>query len=80
MNGTVLKWDRKVGYGWAVPDDLTADVFLHHSQLPPNRKYLNEDDRISYEMGTHDGKLCAINIRFIGHVIGRQVGEKAARP
>jgi cold shock CspA family protein len=74
-NATVLKFDRARGIGFAVPDDLTEDVFLHRLNLNPERKYLNPGDRIAYEMGEHDGRPCAVNIRYIGHVIARQVGE-----
>ncbi len=76
LNATVLRFDRARGIGWAVPDDLTADVFLHRLNLRPERKYLNPGDRISYEMGEHCGRPCAVNIFAISvAIIARQVAE-----
>lgn len=70
---TVLGFDRARGTGWAMPDDLTNDIFIHRKRLHPYRNYLNPGDRIEYEMGEHNGRPCATNIKFIGHPIARQV-------
>ena|SRR5579863_1315002 len=69
---TVLSYSRTRGIGWAVPDDGGNDVFVHRSSLPPERRYLNEDDRISYEIGYYNGKPCAANVKYLGHVIAVQ--------
>jgi cold shock CspA family protein len=79
MNGTVLTFDRARGWGWAMPDDRTDDIYLHRLNLQPDRKYLNPGDRISYELGEHDGKPCAVNIRYLGHPIAIQVSGKGAQ-
>lgn len=64
--GTVLWFNRKLGYGWAVPDDGSNDIFVHRSHLQSDRKYLNENDRISFDVGEHRGKPCAVNVVFLG--------------
>ena len=65
MNATVLSYSRIRGWGFALPEDGTNDVFLHRSNLPNARKYLNEGDRISYELGERNGRPLALNIQFI---------------
>lgn len=78
LNATVLSFDRRRGIGWAVPDDGSNDVFIHRSNLPPERRYLNENDRISYEMGEYAGRPCAKNVQFIGHIVVRQLSPERA--
>jgi CspA family cold shock protein len=65
MDGTVLSFSRSKGWGFALPDDGSNDVFLHRSNLPNERKYLNEGDRISYELGERNGRPLALNIQVI---------------
>lgn len=65
MIATVLSYCRKRGWGFALPDDGTNDVFIHRSNLPQERKYLNEGDRISYESGERNGRPLALNIQVI---------------
>jgi cold shock CspA family protein len=71
--GTVLWFDRVRGIGWAMPDDLGADAFLHRRQLQPDRRYLNAGDRIEWQDGEFNGHPCAVNVRFTGRTIARQV-------
>jgi cold shock CspA family protein len=73
MKATVLSFDRRRGYGFAVPDDLTADVFVHRSNLPADHRYANEGDRIEYDIDQRNGRPVAVNIRIIGHTITRKV-------
>lgn len=51
MEGSVLFFDRKKGFGFAAPRDRGGDVYIHHSQLPQNHRYLNEDDRVIFDVG-----------------------------
>lgn len=76
---TVLSFNRASGMGWAVPDDLTDDIFLHRLQIQGDRRYLNPDDRISYEMGEFNGRPCATNIRFIGCTVAKQINADRVR-
>lgn len=77
-HATVLWFDRARGTGWACPDDLTADVFLHRKQLQPDRRYLNPGDRIEYRDGEYDGHPCATAIRFVGRTVARQISADRA--
>lgn len=62
---TVLSFNRANGQGWAVPDDLTDDIFIHRLQIQGDRRYLNPKDHIEYTMGEYNGRPCAVQIRFI---------------
>ena len=76
MRATILSFDRRRGYGFAVPDDQTADIFVHRNDLPKDHRYLNEGDRIEYETGQHNGRTAAVNIRIIDHTVVRQVSAE----
>ena len=65
MTGVVSFYNRQRGWGFAIPDDKSSDLFLHASNLPFNHRYLTEGDRISFEIGESRGKPLAINIQII---------------
>lgn len=67
MLGTVSFFKRSRGWGFAIPDDRTQpDVFVHVKNLPPDHRYLNEGDRISYEPGAMSkGRPEALKIQII---------------
>lgn len=62
---TVLCFDRAKGWGFALPDDGSNDVFLHRSNLPNERKFLNAGDRIEYQLGERNGRPLALDIRLL---------------
>ena len=56
MYATVLFYDRARCWGFAVPDkDGSADVFLHIRNFIDKRRNPKPGDRISYELGEHQG-------------------------
>ena len=65
MNATVLSFSSVTGWGWAMPDDQSNDVFVHRNNMPAERKFLNVGDKITYDIGQHNGKPVALNIRLI---------------
>lgn len=60
-----LKWfNPNKGYGFITPDDGGNDVFLHISELETsNIETLDEGETLNYELGDHNGKTKAINIK-----------------
>lgn len=65
MLGVVSFYNRKRGWGFAVPCDNSSDLFLHASNLPEKHRYLTEGDRISFEVGERNGRPLAVNIQII---------------
>jgi CspA family cold shock protein len=65
MLGVVSFYNRKRGWGFAIPDDNSSDLFLHASNLPENHRYLTEGDRISFQVGERNGRPLAVNIQII---------------
>jgi CspA family cold shock protein len=63
-NGVVRFYNRMRGWGFIVPDDLSDDVFVHHSAIV-GRKYLREGQRVSYELGDRNGRVLARNVTVI---------------
>jgi cold shock CspA family protein len=72
-HATVSSFNRLTGTGWGIPDDLTADVYLHRNQLQSDHRFLNRGDRIEYQDGEYNGRPCAVKIKFIGATTTKQV-------
>ncbi len=52
MQGTVKWFNSEKGYGFIQPDDGSADVFVHYSEIQVNGyKTLDENQRVEYEVG-----------------------------
>jgi CspA family cold shock protein len=52
MQGTVKWFNSEKGYGFIQPDDGSADVFVHYSEIQTNGyKTLDENQRVEYEVG-----------------------------
>ena len=62
-----IKWKKKKkGYGFIEPENGEKDVFIHISALEKaGIKFLNENQKISYEVNQTKGKLSAGNIKLI---------------
>jgi len=67
MRGTVVFYDRLKGFGFALPEDNSNDVFIHFSQIPGTggTKWLAKGDEIEFEVGHRNGKRVALDIRKI---------------
>jgi cold shock protein len=64
--GKVAHYDEGRGFGFIVPDDGGADVFVHANYLT-NADFLRKDQRVSFEVVTDDrrGKPRADRVRVL---------------
>ena len=65
MRGVVKFFDESRGFGFICPDDGSADVFMHISQLGGQR--LSVKDQVEYEVGDNprNGRVMATNIKVL---------------
>lgn len=61
--GTVRWFDSGKGYGFITPDDGSADLFAHYSQINSSGfKTLDEDQKVEFEVTQGQKGLQASNI------------------
>lgn len=62
--GTVKWFNSSKGYGFITPDAGGQDVFVHISALEKaGMRFLNENDKVSYDLVTEKGKTSAGNLK-----------------
>ena len=64
MKGIVLFYDRRKGWGFIGDPNSDADYFVHRTALM-GKKCLLEDQEVEFEIGEHNGKPLAVNVRVI---------------
>jgi cold shock CspA family protein len=70
--------------GWFFAENLTdhTAIFVHQVDVE-NQRYLKVDDRISFTIipsRKTPGKTQAGDVKYLGHVVARQVGGDKAVP
>ena len=65
--GTIKFFNGERGFGFIAPDDGGADVFVHIKQVQNSTDALQENQRVSFEIGTdaRKGKPQAEGVRII---------------
>ena len=62
--GTVKWFNSSKGYGFITPDAGGQDVFVHISAVEKaGMRFLNENDKVSYDLVTEKGKTSAGNFK-----------------
>lgn len=62
--GTVKWFNSEKGYGFIAPDDGSADVFAHFSNISGSGyRNLEEDQKVSFDTERTDRGLTATNIQ-----------------
>ena len=63
--GTVKWFNPNKGFGFIQPDDGGKDVFVHVTAVERSTEidYLNENDKIEYDIQEEKGKESAHNLR-----------------
>ena len=64
----IVKWfNGRKGYGFIEPEDCGNDVFVHVTALKDSGiKFLNEGDKVSYELTENRGRMAAGNLTLDG--------------
>lgn len=68
------------GRGWffAERDGDSSAIFVHQNQVE-HQRYLKVDDRIQFDLGPNPKnpeRLCAVNVKYLGHTLARQIGAR----
>jgi cold shock CspA family protein len=68
------------GKGWYFAENLSdhSSTFVHQNQVE-NQRYLRVDDRISFDLAPSPkapGKLMAVNVKYLGHIVAAQYGDQ----
>lgn len=63
-HGTVKFFDSTQGFGFIKPDDGSADVFAHVTDLADGLDDLSEGTRVAFDEGAgRDGRLKAVKVK-----------------
>ena len=64
----IVKWfNGRKGYGFIEPEDGGNDAFVHVTALKDSGiKFLNEGDKVSYELTENRGRMAAGNLSLDG--------------
>jgi CspA family cold shock protein len=61
--GTVKWFNASKGYGFITPDDGSADLFVHHSEVKTQGyASLDENQNVEFEVGEGRKGPCATNV------------------
>ncbi len=63
----IVKWFNPTkGYGFIQPEQGGSDVFVHISAVErAGITFLNEGQRVSYDLATNKGKTSAANLKLL---------------
>ena len=65
--GTVKWFNSQKGFGFIQPDGGGQDVFVHISAVEKaGLRFLKENQKISYELESRNGKTSAIDLKVEG--------------
>ena len=61
--GTVVRFDRRRGYGFIQPDDQGEDVFVHQNNIQMEGfRFLDVGERVQFEMEVGDKGMKAVGV------------------
>jgi len=71
--GTVVRFDRRRGYGFVQPDDGGEDVFVHQNNINMEGfRFLQVGERVTYELEVGEKGMKAVSVALLE--------PRAARP
>ncbi|MBK24743.1 MAG: cold-shock protein [Halobacteriovorax sp.] len=62
--GTVKFFNEAKGFGFITPDEGGNDIFVHATGIEGGG-YLNENDKVEYEVGEGQKGPCAVQVKKI---------------
>ncbi len=62
--GTVKFFNKQKGFGFITPEDGGNDIFVHISGIEDGT-YLDENDKVEYELGEGKKGPCAVNVKKV---------------
>ncbi len=66
FSGKVKWFNPNKGYGFITPENGSKDIFLHISSLEKaGITFLEDGQRLEYEVSTNKGKDAAVNIKLL---------------
>jgi CspA family cold shock protein len=66
FSGKVKWFNPNKGYGFITPENGAKDIFLHISSLEKaGITFLEDGQRLEYEVSTNKGKDAAVNIKLL---------------
>ncbi len=64
--GTVVRFDRRRGYGFVQPDDGGEDVFVHQNNINMEGfRFLQVSERVSYELEVGEKGMKAVGVALL---------------
>ncbi len=64
--GTVVRFDRRRGYGFVAPDDGGEDVFVHQNNINMEGfRFLQVGERVSYELEVGEKGMKAVSVALL---------------
>ena len=64
--GTVVRFDRRRGYGFVAPDDGGEDVFVHQNNISMEGfRYLQVGERVNYELEVGEKGMKAVSVSLV---------------
>ena len=74
--GTVVRFDRRRGYGFVSPDDGGEDVFVHQNNITMEGfRYLQVGERVNYELEVGEKGMKAVAVTLVEPRQERPRGE-----
>lgn len=76
--GTVVRFDRRRGYGFIQPDDQGEDVFVHQNNIQMEGfRFLDVGERVSFELEVGEKGMKAVGVSLTEPRKPRPEGEFA---
>jgi cold shock CspA family protein len=64
--GTVVRFDRRRGYGFVAPDDGGEDVFVHQNNINMEGfRYLQVGEKVTYELEVGEKGMKAVSVTLL---------------